>query len=481
MPRAAVCVLLLGLATPAQAVGPPPPSAASLAEWAKRAQGRYAYGMYVRDKKMGWIIVELKVVRYGRQTVLQAIQEAHSETLSVIRYELAGEGAILSATKVTKDDDSTLTQAMVRHGKGVRLTTRGGKRTVTRDVALPKDTIALMRKFEGWLADGRRKKGDTFVNYGLAWDRNDVNQKETHTYRARKTILLSGLKTTVHEVQIEEDGGKMDAVLFPDGRPLKASLGTLMSVKLEKEADAKKLNGKPVDLMDVTSIFVDKDLGIGREVDSLKLEVTGLGDFEVPTSHRQKATTDATKKTTTLEMKRDFRVKQAVPLSKDDTKKYTRASPRIQCDEKVIKERAAEIVGDEADARKKVRKLERWVYQNLKKSYSANADTAVQVLDSKAGDCTEHSLLFVALARAAGVPAREVGGLAYVPDEKPMFGWHAWAEVHDGHQWVSVDPTWGQVYVDGTHLKMSTSDRDLAWTNVMGTLKMKVVEVKKKR
>jgi transglutaminase-like putative cysteine protease len=88
--------------------------------------------------------------------------------------------------------------------------------------------------------------------------------------------------------------------------------------------------------------------------------------------------------------------------------------------------------------------------------------------------------LFVALARAAGVPAREVGGLAYVPDMKPAFGWHAWAEIHDDHQWVSIDPTWGQVYVDGTHLKMSTGERDLAWTNVIGTLKMKVVEVKKK-
>jgi transglutaminase-like putative cysteine protease len=138
------------------------------------------------------------------------------------------------------------------------------------------------------------------------------------------------------------------------------------------------------------------------------------------------------------------------------------------------------VVGDEADALKKARKLQSWVYRALKKSYSDNADTALQVLENRAGDCTEHALLFVALARAAGLPAREVGGLAFVSGTKPMFGWHAWAEVHDGHQWVTVDPTWGQVFVDATHVKMSEGSRDLGWANVAGDIKVKVLAYKKR-
>jgi hypothetical protein len=80
------------------------------------------------------------------------------------------------------------------------------------------------------------------------------------------------------------------------------------------------------------------------------------------------------------------------------------------------------------------------------------------------------------------VPAREVGGLAFGRGEKsdkPLFVWHAWAEVHDGHQWVSVDPTWNQVYVDATHVKMSEGASDLTWTNVVGKLKVKVLAFKK--
>ena len=96
----------------------------------------------------------------------------------------------------------------------------------------------------------------------------------------------------------------------------------------------------------------------------------------------------------------------------------------------------------------------------------------LQILDNRAGDCSEHALLFVALARAAGIPAREVGGLAYPGDEPPLFGWHAWAEIHDGSQWVSVDPMWNQVYVDATHIKLTEDVSDLSWFNVVGRLKL---------
>ena len=71
--------------------------------------------------------------------------------------------------------------------------------------------------------------------------------------------------------------------------------------------------------------------------------------------------------------------------------------------------------------------------------------------------------------------------MAYVNEPKPLFGWHAWAEIHDGRQLVSIDPTWDEVYVDGTHIKMSEGNDDMAWTNVAGKLKLEVLEVKKRK
>ncbi|HWA51875.1 MAG TPA: transglutaminase-like domain-containing protein [Patescibacteria group bacterium] len=65
--------------------------------------------------------------------------------------------------------------------------------------------------------------------------------------------------------------------------------------------------------------------------------------------------------------------------------------------------------------------------------------------------CTEFTDLFVALARAAGIPAREIEGYAYTenPQIQPLSlvadVLHAWPEYWDDktQAWIPVDPTWG--------------------------------------
>lgn len=65
--------------------------------------------------------------------------------------------------------------------------------------------------------------------------------------------------------------------------------------------------------------------------------------------------------------------------------------------------------------------------------------------------CMEFSDLFVALSRAAGIPAREIHGYAYTNNSRlqPLSlvtdVLHAWAEYYDEERelWIPVDPTWG--------------------------------------
>lgn len=65
--------------------------------------------------------------------------------------------------------------------------------------------------------------------------------------------------------------------------------------------------------------------------------------------------------------------------------------------------------------------------------------------------CTEFTDLFVALSRAAGIPAREINGFAYTenPELQPLSlvadVLHAWPEYWDqeNQTWRPVDPTWG--------------------------------------
>ncbi len=74
------------------------------------------------------------------------------------------------------------------------------------------------------------------------------------------------------------------------------------------------------------------------------------------------------------------------------------------------------------------------------------------VLDNRRGVCVEYATLFVALARASGIPARYVAGYAY---SEKFNGWlgHAWAEAYVG-EWVPVDPTWFEAgSLDALHIE----------------------------
>lgn len=65
--------------------------------------------------------------------------------------------------------------------------------------------------------------------------------------------------------------------------------------------------------------------------------------------------------------------------------------------------------------------------------------------------CLEFTDLFIALSRAAGIPAREIDGYAYTNNthERPLSitedVLHAWPEYYDFDKktWIMVDPTWG--------------------------------------
>jgi hypothetical protein len=98
-----------------------------------------------------------------------------------------------------------------------------------------------------------------------------------------------------------------------------------------------------------------------------------------------------------------------------------------------------------------------FVVKNLTYDYSRVTSKesrigAKSVLDNpKSAVCLEFTDLFIALCRAAGIPAREINGFAYAknPEERPLSLFkdilHAWPEYYDEAQktWIMVDPTWG--------------------------------------
>jgi len=65
-----------------------------------------------------------------------------------------------------------------------------------------------------------------------------------------------------------------------------------------------------------------------------------------------------------------------------------------------------------------------------------------EVLELRAGVCQDFAHLFIAAARAMGVPARYVSGYIHFPGEKISTASHAWAEAWvAGRGWIGFDAT----------------------------------------
>ncbi len=111
------------------------------------------------------------------------------------------------------------------------------------------------------------------------------------------------------------------------------------------------------------------------------------------------------------------------------------------------------------------------------KDYAISLPSAVDVLEVKKGDCNEHTSLYTALARAAGLPSKICIGIVY---KDGVFYYHAWPAVHlDG--WRPLDPTFGQDIADATHIKLLEGgfERQAELMRVVGKISIQVLETSK--
>jgi hypothetical protein len=148
------------------------------------------------------------------------------------------------------------------------------------------------------------------------------------------------------------------------------------------------------------------------------------------------------------------------------------STPLIQADHPRIVETARSIVGDATDPADVARLLNAWVYRELSKDITLSVPSALQVLDARQGDCNEHTVLYLALARAVGLPARTAVGLVHI---RGSFYYHAWPEVWLG-EWVAVDPTLGQYPADASHLRFLVGGlaRQVELIRLIGRLQLEV-------
>ena len=123
---------------------------------------------------------------------------------------------------------------------------------------------------------------------------------------------------------------------------------------------------------------------------------------------------------------------------------YTRDGSKYRIHDSVIQNAVAEALGSETRYYWKVRRLHDYVLSHIDYVNDHRWDSAPVCLTNGEGSCSEYTFTFIALCRAAGIPARyEAGGhiRAELPYEDTVF--HRWAQVYfPDVGWVPVDCTW---------------------------------------
>ncbi|MBS2032034.1 MAG: transglutaminase family protein [Deltaproteobacteria bacterium] len=437
----------------------------------KRPAGGEWMGLYLQGKKAGWAFTDVKGATFDGQPAVEAISDvALSATIGGAkteremheeRYYQPRNGGLLIGVQIDKTGDGGEEHIHgVRKGNQLELTiTRPGRAAETRTMPASAETIEQ--------ADAPRLALAKHIKVaGKAFDEDDLVDKGISTeVGTPSTVVNAGVTVKVQRTITIDDKDKLPTTIsFDDqGRTVDARFGEppVMVGKAEPEATAKKL--EEVDLFALTRVVLDRapEQAAFGDHPTLTMKVKGLPkEFQKDASRQSyKAAPDGDTLITIAGHPPKGNVSRPVK-STAELKEWLEPTRQVESNDPSIMAAAKSVAGGETDAWIASQKLSHWVNQALTKAYGASSDRASDVLARKTGDCTEHALLFTAMARSLGIPARRVDGLVYmgVDGQPPALYWHEWAEVWVG-EWIAIDPTFDESIADATHLALGEEGR----------------------
>jgi hypothetical protein len=270
---------------------------------------------------------------------------------------------------------------------------------------------------------------------------------------AKENIMSMGKMQETYKVNGTMKGMEFTVWVTEKGEVLREESPMGFLLLKEAKEDAIKIARPSLDLISQVAVPLKMKLPAG--ISYLKVRISGIDikGLELD-GGRQKLNGDI------LEIQREVidsgSKKQKLEIRGREFDEYLNATVFIQSKDPQIVSLAREIVKNEKDPLVAARLIHEWVYKNIEKVPTVTLPVATDVLRTKKGDCNEHTTLFTALARAAGIPSKIAVGLTY---KDGFFYYHAWPEFY-AEKWIAADPTLGQFPADAGHIRLVTGDLD---------------------
>jgi streptogramin lyase len=128
-------------------------------------------------------------------------------------------------------------------------------------------------------------------------------------------------------------------------------------------------------------------------------------------------------------------------IPKDVREKYLADGAKYDLAHPSIKKHLAAALEGEKRPYWMVRKIAAYIGAHMEYEMTGGWNTAPTVIDRGTGSCSEYTFVFIAMCRAAGIPARYAGAVVVRGDDASTDDvFHRWAEVFlSGYGWVTAD------------------------------------------
>jgi hypothetical protein len=276
-------------------------------------------------------------------------------------------------------------------------------------------------------------------------------------------------------------GQKVTAWVDPVGRPLlEISEGGILVSGIETEARAKDyLVGSSVNkdeaLLDFSLIRTDRKLDDPRGLRALEAVLTGVPpEVKIPSNARQQIVQDGAGLTCRIDADTDIAAVHG--CSSGGMRQYLGSTVAVPAGNARIRALALSIAKDKSGPMDRIKAVLTWMNENIRKE-PMDVFTALDVLDKGRAECQGHAVLYAALARSLSIPTRVVNGIVY-SREYGGFLYHTWAESCLGDAWISVDPTFGQIRADATHIVLVEGENPedlLGLAAMIGKVRIRIV------
>ncbi len=436
----------------------------------------YWMGVYLSGQKIGYVNTELEPLdTHGYEirefsSIQGAMMGVKQQMRMRTRIETDSTLALVAFRgRLEAEPYATVFSGWVED-KVLRIEVNSGGKTSEKFFPAP-EPIYLSQAIKPLLHAGRLGENDSLKLAGFDPVKLEMQDLivigaplETHRlwggdYEARKlTTRMAGLESSVY---VDANGNSI-AEFAPLG----------MTMRREEKEIALEVDDEDtkVDFLAIYSIKPDGVIKAPRRTDYAKYRIFGIDVKKIASVSGRQRVVD--------ESKGIFEVFQTAVDTTSKLRnrlKYVRDAPFIESREKSIIQLARNVMMGGVSRIDSLNRLTDWVFHAIKKQPATGIPSALAVLQQLQGDCNEHSVLFTALARSVGIPARIQLGVVY---QQGRFYYHAWPSAWVEGRWEEFEPTFGQKQADAARIAFAsggiTESTELA--PIIGNVEIEILE-----